>query len=75
MFTLFDKDRDGLLPISDLGSLLRSMGPTYNPSQKEIDDLRARFLPAGNIHVQIIDGLCGNPYKSHSFQVKHLEIN
>ena len=55
MFTQFDKECDALLPISDLGSLLRSMGPTYNPSQKEINDLRARFLPASNVHVQLIN--------------------
>ena len=49
MFTQFDKDRDGLLDVSDLGPLLRSMGPSYNPSEKELEELKLRFLPLGKI--------------------------
>ena len=47
MFTQFDKNRDGLLDISDLGPLLRSMGPSYNPSEKELEELKEWFLPPG----------------------------
>ena len=47
MFTQFDKDRDGLLDVSDLGPLLRSMGPSHNPSEKELEELKLRFLPLG----------------------------
>ena len=38
VFSLFDKDEDGVVKVSDIGPMLRSVG--FNPSELEIERLQ-----------------------------------
>lgn len=38
VFSLFDKDEDGVVKVSDIGPMLRSIG--FNPSEVEIQQLQ-----------------------------------
>ncbi len=75
MFTQFDRDRDGLLEVDVLGPLIRSMGPSYNPAESELEDLRFNFLDEGKLRSCGSRGPGGRPplpprffFKSCSFQ-------
>ncbi|KAI0230991.1 Calmodulin [Lamellibrachia satsuma] len=39
VFSLFDKDQDGFVPLSQLGGMLRSVG--YNPTDAEVKELKS----------------------------------
>jgi len=38
VFSLFDKDEDGVVQVTDIGPMLRSIG--FNPSEAEIERLQ-----------------------------------
>lgn len=45
MFTIFDKDQDGLIAVEEVGELLRSIG--FNPTETEIQEIREEFEEQG----------------------------
>jgi len=53
VFSLFDKDEDGVVKVSDIGPMLRSIG--FNPSEVEIQQLQEEQDTENGIerHIQL----------------------
>jgi Ca2+-binding EF-hand superfamily protein len=45
-FQLFESDNDGMIPIDELGTLLRALG--QNPNEEDLEHYKAKIDPEGN---------------------------
>ncbi|KAJ8308337.1 hypothetical protein KUTeg_013211 [Tegillarca granosa] len=53
VFSLFDKDRDGVVDISEIGAIIRSLG--LNPTQEEINNLVDTYEDSGNGQIDYVE--------------------